>query len=80
MAPPGMEEMGQQLRQMFSQVAGGKPHKRKLTVKAARDQLLEEDAARLVNEDDVRDQAIEAHHDPRMIIVAKIGKPMMTAR
>ena len=28
MAPPGMEEMGQQLRQMFSQVAGNKTHKR----------------------------------------------------
>src|SRR5690606_3349741 len=33
MAPPGMEEMGQQLRQMFSQVAGGKTHKRTMTIK-----------------------------------------------
>src|SRR5690606_18655559 len=51
MAPPGMEEMGQQLRQMFSQVAGAKTHKRTLTIAAARPQLVEEEAGRLVNED-----------------------------
>src|SRR5688572_4622206 len=74
MAPPGMEEMGQQLRQMFSQVAGAKTHKRKLTVKAARDQLLEEEAARLVNEDDVRDQAIEACEQHGIVFIDEIDK------
>src|SRR3546814_9371792 len=42
MTPPGMEEMGQQLRQMFSSLGGGKTHKRSLSIKAARPLLVEE--------------------------------------
>src|SRR5580765_5014741 len=57
MAPPGMEEMGQQLRSMFSQLSGGKTHKKTLTVKAARVALQDEEAAKLVNEDEVREAA-----------------------
>jgi ATP-dependent HslUV protease ATP-binding subunit HslU len=74
MAPPGMEEMGQQLRQMFSQVAGGKTHKRKLAIKAARGQLIEEEAARLVNEDDVRAAAIEACEQHGIVFIDEIDK------
>ncbi len=74
MAPPGMEEMGQQLRQMFSQVAGGKTHKRKLTIRAARAQLIEEEAARLVNEDDVRDAAIQACEQHGIVFIDEIDK------
>jgi ATP-dependent HslUV protease ATP-binding subunit HslU len=55
MTPPGMEEMGQQLRQMFGQLAGGKTHKRTITIKAARPLLIEEEAGKLVNEDEVRE-------------------------
>src|SRR6185369_7915186 len=44
MAPPGMEEMSQQLRGMFSSLAGQKTQKRKLTIKAARPVLIEEEA------------------------------------
>src|SRR5688572_10879557 len=58
MAPPGMEEMGQQLRQMFSQLSGARTQKRTLSIKAARPLLQEEEAGKLVNEDDVRQQAI----------------------
>ncbi|MFN3310583.1 MAG: AAA family ATPase, partial [Thermomonas sp.] len=57
MAPPGMEEMGQQLRQMFSQISGGKTHKKRMTIAAARPLLIEEEAGKLVNEDEVREQA-----------------------
>jgi ATP-dependent HslUV protease ATP-binding subunit HslU len=74
MAPPGMEEMGQQLRQMFSQVAGGKTHKRTATIKAARAQLIEEEAAKLVNEDDVRDAAIEACEQHGIVFIDEIDK------
>ncbi|WP_245156393.1 ATP-dependent protease ATPase subunit HslU [Agrilutibacter solisilvae] len=74
MAPPGMEEMGQQLRQMFTQMAGSKTHKRKLTVKAARAQLIEEEAGRLVNEDDVRDEAIEACEQHGIVFIDEIDK------
>ena len=52
MAPPGMEEMGQQLRSMFSQLAGGKTHRKTMAIRAARPLLIEEEAGRLVNEDE----------------------------
>jgi len=74
MAPPGMEEMGQQLRQMFSQVAGAKAHKRTLSIKAARAQLIEEEAAKLVNEDDVRAAAIEACEQHGIVFIDEIDK------
>ena len=74
MAPPGMEEMGQQLRQMFSQVAGSKTHRRSMTVAAARAQIIEEEAARLVNEDEVRDAAIEACEQHGIVFIDEIDK------
>src|SRR5690606_35232507 len=74
MAPPGMEEMGQQLRQMFSQVAGNKTHKRTLTIQAARPMLVEEEAGRLVNEDEVRDAAIEACEQHGIVFIDEIDK------
>src|SRR6476619_3472861 len=49
MAPPGMEEMGQQLKQMFSQVAGNKTHRKSMTIAAARPLLIEDEAGKLVN-------------------------------
>ena len=74
MAPPGMEEMGQQLRQMFSQVAGHKTHTRTLTIAAARAQLIEDEAAKLVNEDDVRSAAIEACEQHGIVFIDEIDK------
>ena len=74
MTPPGMEEMGQQLRQMFANLGGGKTHKRKLTIKAARPQLIEEEAAKLVNEDDVREAAIEACEQHGIVFIDEIDK------
>ncbi|HJW45406.1 MAG TPA: ATP-dependent protease ATPase subunit HslU [Lysobacter sp.] len=74
MAPPGMEEMGQQLRQMFSQMTGAKTHKRKLSIKVARPQLIEEEAAKLVNEEDVRDAAIEACEQHGIVFIDEIDK------
>jgi ATP-dependent HslUV protease ATP-binding subunit HslU len=74
MAPPGMEEMGQQLRQMFSQLSGAKTQKRTLTIKAARPLLLEEEAGKLVNEDDVRQQAIEACEQSGIVFIDEIDK------
>jgi ATP-dependent HslUV protease ATP-binding subunit HslU len=74
MAPPGMEEMGQQLRQMFSQVAGGKTHAKRVTIKAARPMLVEEEAGKLVNEDDVRASAIEACEQHGIVFIDEIDK------
>ena len=74
MAPPGMEEMGQQLRQMFSNLGGGKSHKRTVTIKAARPQLVEEEAGKLVNEDDIRAAAIEACEQHGIVFIDEIDK------
>lgn len=74
MAPPGMEEMGQQLRSMFSQLSGGKTQSKKLTVKAARALLIEEEAGKLVNEDEVREAAIEACEQHGIVFIDEIDK------
>ncbi|MCO5095083.1 MAG: ATP-dependent protease ATPase subunit HslU [Xanthomonadaceae bacterium] len=74
MAPPGMEEMGQQLRQMFSQLSGVKTQKRSLKISAARPLLIEEEAARLVNEDEIREQAIEAAEQNGIVFIDEIDK------
>ncbi|ADV26121.1 heat shock protein HslVU, ATPase subunit HslU [Pseudoxanthomonas suwonensis 11-1] len=74
MTPPGMEEMGQQLRQMFASLGGGKTHKRSLAIRAARPLLVEEEAARLVNEDDVRAAAIEACEQHGIVFIDEIDK------
>ncbi|HEX7802513.1 MAG TPA: ATP-dependent protease ATPase subunit HslU [Pseudoxanthomonas sp.] len=74
MTPPGMEEMGQQLRQMFSSMGNAKSHKRTLTIKAARPQLVEEEAAKLVNEDDIRTAAIEACEQNGIVFIDEIDK------
>ena len=74
MTPPGMEEMGQQLRQMFSSMGNPKPQARTLTIKAARPQLVEEEAAKLVNEDDVRAAAIEACEQNGIVFIDEIDK------
>jgi len=72
--PPGMEEMGQQLRQMFSSIGGNKTHKRKLAIRAARPQLIEEEAANLVNEDEIREAAIEACEQHGIVFIDEIDK------
>ena len=74
MTPPGMEEMGQQLRQMFSSMGNPKSQARTLTIKAARPQLVEEEAAKLVNEDDVRAAAIEACEQNGIVFIDEIDK------
>ena len=74
MTPPGMEEMGQQLRHMFSNLGGGKSHKRTITIKAARPLLIEEEAGKLVNEDDIRAAAITACEENGIVFIDEIDK------
>lgn len=74
MTPPGMEEMGQQLRQMFSNLGGAKSQTRKLTIKAARPLLIEEEAAKLVNEEEIRAAAIEACEQHGIVFIDEIDK------
>lgn len=74
MTPPGMEEMGQQLRSMFANLGNGKSNKRTLTIKAARPLLVEEEAGKLVNEDDIRSAAIEACEQHGIVFIDEIDK------
>ncbi|WP_449467774.1 ATP-dependent protease ATPase subunit HslU [Stenotrophomonas humi] len=74
MTPPGMEEMGQQLKSMFANLGNAKSNKRTLTIKAARPLLIEEEAAKLVNEDDVRSAAIDACEQHGIVFIDEIDK------
>jgi len=74
MTPPGMEEMGQQLKSMFANLGGAKSNKRTLAIRAARPLLVEEEAGKLVNEDDVRSAAIEACEQHGIVFIDEIDK------
>ncbi|QKT03670.1 ATP-dependent protease ATPase subunit HslU [Ectothiorhodospiraceae bacterium 2226] len=58
MAPPGMEEMTSQLQSLFQNMGGGRTKARRLRIKEALKLLTEEEAAKLVNEDDIKTRAL----------------------
>jgi ATP-dependent HslUV protease ATP-binding subunit HslU len=58
MAPPGMEEMQQQLSSMFSNLGAGKTRERRVKVREAQKLLLEEEAGKLLNEDEIKIRAL----------------------
>jgi len=74
MAPPGMEEMTQQLRGMFSSMAGQKTQKRKLAIKVARPLLVEEAAAQMVNDDELKEQALASCEQNGIVFIDEIDK------
>ena len=74
MTPPGMEDMGQQIRQMFNQIGGQKAQRKTVKIRAAWPQLIEEEAAKLVNEDEVRQQAIENCEQNGIVFIDEIDK------
>jgi ATP-dependent HslUV protease ATP-binding subunit HslU len=74
MSPPGMEEMGQQLRQMFQNIGGAKTQQRKLAIKLARPMLVDEEAGKLLNDDEIRAQAMEAAEQNGIVFIDEIDK------
>lgn len=74
MAPPGMEEMTQQLQNMFQNMAGGRTRTRKLRIKDALKILEEEEASRLVNEDDLKARALERVEQNGIVFIDEIDK------
>ncbi|AWF83173.1 HslU--HslV peptidase ATPase subunit [Microbulbifer sp. A4B17] len=74
MAPPGMEEMTNQLQGMFSNMSQGKTRKSKLPVKQALKQLTDEEAAKLVNDEDVKTRAISAAEQNGIVFIDEIDK------
>jgi ATP-dependent HslUV protease ATP-binding subunit HslU len=78
MAPPGMEEMTSQLQGMFQNMGSGKKQTRKLLVKDALKLLAEEEAAKLVNEDDIKARAINHVEQHGIVFLDELDK--VTAR
>ena len=74
MAPPGMEDMTNQLQSMFSSLGRDKTKKAKLTVKKAFKQLQDEEAAKLVSDEDIKTQAIEAAEQNGIVFIDEIDK------
>ncbi len=74
MAPPGMEEMSNQLQNIFSSMSGDKKKTRKLSVKDALKQIKEEEAGKLVNEDDIKSKAIQAVEQNGIVFIDEIDK------
>ncbi len=74
MSPPGMEEMGSQLRQMFQNIGGNKTQQRKLAIKVARPLLIDEEAGKLLNDEEIRAQAMEACEQNGIVFIDEIDK------
>ena len=74
MAPPGMEEMTEQIKSMFSGVGGSRKKKRKVKIRDAMKLLIEDEAAKLVNEDELKQRAIANVEQNGIVFLDEIDK------
>ncbi len=74
MAPPGMEEMTSQLQNMFQNLGGGKTRTRRLRIRDAFKLLIEEEAGKLINEDDLKSSALEDVEQNGIVFLDEIDK------
>ena len=74
MGPAGMEEMTEQLRGMFGQINQNKKQARKLKISEALKLLVEEEAAKLVNDDDIKTQALHMLEQNGIVFIDEIDK------
>jgi len=74
MAPPGMEEMTSQLQGMFQNLGGGRSRTRKLRVEDALKMLTDEEAAKLINEDELKLTALENAEQNGIVFIDEIDK------
>ena len=74
MAPPGMEEMTNQLQSLFQNLHQGRSKRRKLKVKDALKLLEEEEAGKLINQEDVKAQAVKAVEENGIVFIDEIDK------
>jgi len=73
-APPGMEDMTNQLSSMFSSMGAGRKQSRRMTVKAALKALQDEESAKLINEDELKARAIELTEQTGIVFIDEIDK------
>ncbi|MFZ6798921.1 ATP-dependent protease ATPase subunit HslU [Undibacterium sp. Di24W] len=74
MAPPGMEEMTEQIKSMFSGAASGRKKARRLKIKEAMKLMIEEEAAKLINEDELKQEAIRNVEQNGIVFLDEIDK------
>ena len=74
MAPPGLEDMTSQLKTMFSNINSGRKRSRRLTVKAALKTVKDEEAAKLIDEEEIKNQAVEATEQTGIVFIDEIDK------
>ncbi len=74
MSPPGMEEMTNQLQSMFQNMGGNTTKKRKMKLKDALKAAVEEEAAKLVNQEELKEQAISAVENNGIVFIDEIDK------
>ncbi len=74
MAPPGMEEMTSQLQSMLQNLAGGRTRRRRLRIRDARKLLRDEEAGRLINEDNLKMRALESVEQSAIVFIDEIDK------
>ncbi len=74
MSPPGMEEMTEQLKGLFANLGQGKRRTRKLKIGDALKQLADEEAAKLVNEDDLRSAALANAEQNGIVFLDELDK------
>jgi ATP-dependent HslUV protease ATP-binding subunit HslU len=74
MAPPGMEEMTEQIKSMFAGVGGSRKKSRKIKIREALKLLVDEEAAKLVNEDEMKQKAIQNVEQNGIVFLDEIDK------
>jgi ATP-dependent HslUV protease ATP-binding subunit HslU len=74
MAPPGLEEMSQQLQSLFQNIGGGRTRTRKLKVPEALRLLTDEEAAKMVNEEELKLRAVENAEQNGIVFIDEIDK------
>ena len=74
MAPAGMEEMTQQLQGMFQNLGGNRTKQRKVKIKEALKLLLDEEAAKMINEDELKLRAVENAEQNGIVFIDEIDK------
>jgi len=74
MTPPGMEEMASQLQGMFQNMGGSKPQKRKMKIREARSVLIEDEAAKLINDEEIKLQALEIAEQNGIVFIDELDK------
>jgi ATP-dependent HslUV protease ATP-binding subunit HslU len=74
MAPPGMEDMTNQLQSMFSNMGSGKKKTNKMTVKAAMKKIQEEEAGKLINEEELKARAVDAAEQNGIVFLDELDK------